>query len=272
MPDAPLAEIATFWTGAPLSYVERLCLQSFVDMGHPITLYSYEPIENVPDGVEKRDAREILPEPATYITHARTGSPAPHADRFRYHLLRKRPGVIWADTDAYCLRPFVPVDGYFVGYCNAASSLVNNGVLALPADSTALQTLLDYTADEFAILPWLPEAQLDEACRRSMSGDPMHVTEMPWGVWGPAALTWAMRRSREIRHALPPDALYPVLYEDRRRFFRRAALLRRHVSDRTASIHLYGRRVRSRLTKEHGDVPPPGTILHHLGLKHGLAA
>jgi len=57
---ANLPEIASLWIGERLSWLEQLCLKSFADAGHHITLYSYDPIENVPDGVETADAGEIL--------------------------------------------------------------------------------------------------------------------------------------------------------------------------------------------------------------------
>ncbi len=155
---AALPEIASFWTGAPLSFTERLCLKSFVDMGHPTTLYSYSTLENVPEGVRCVNAAEILPEPDKIVVHKRTGSPALFANRFRYHLLRKRPGIIWADTDAYCLRPFLPKDGYFFAYCDKRDRVIANGIMALPADSPALQLLLAFSADEHLVLPWLPRA------------------------------------------------------------------------------------------------------------------
>ena len=52
--------IQTLWVGNKLSTMERLCLASFVQNGHPIELYTYEEIENVPDGVIIRDGNEIL--------------------------------------------------------------------------------------------------------------------------------------------------------------------------------------------------------------------
>jgi hypothetical protein len=265
-----LPEIVSFWTGAPLSFTEQLCLKSFADMGHPTTLYSYGQIEGVPDGVATADASAILPEPDAMVVHPRTGSPAPFADRFRYHLLRKRPGVIWADTDAYCLRPFVPTDGYFLGFCDRNNRIANNGVLALPAHSPALQLLIAFTSDEDLIMPWLSKGLMDQARARADAGDPMHVTEMPWGIWGPSALSWALRQTGEIRYAQPHDALYPILFEDRRMFFRRARHIRRKLTEQTCSIHFYGRRVRSRLKSQHDDIPPTYTIMHQLGLEHGL--
>ena len=45
-------QIAALWIGGALSFLEQLCLKSFVDAGHAIRLYAYEPIPNVPEGVE----------------------------------------------------------------------------------------------------------------------------------------------------------------------------------------------------------------------------
>ncbi|MEM8802720.1 MAG: hypothetical protein AAGF55_09310, partial [Pseudomonadota bacterium] len=98
-------QIAMLWMRGSLSFLEQLCAQSFLDAGHHVVLYSYEPIGCVPDGVEMRDAAEVLPQ-REEIVHGRSGSPAPHADLFRYRLLSQTDDLIWADTDAYCRKPF----------------------------------------------------------------------------------------------------------------------------------------------------------------------
>ena len=41
----------TFWAGPRLSAFEAACLQSFAVRGHPVTLFSFESVENVPAGV-----------------------------------------------------------------------------------------------------------------------------------------------------------------------------------------------------------------------------
>ncbi|UWQ21258.1 hypothetical protein [Jannaschia sp. W003] len=272
MPDQPLAPVAMFWTNAPLSFVERLCIQSFLDVGHPLTMYSYEPVDGLPDGVEARDAREIMACPDEIPTHERTDSPALFSDVFRYRLLRRRPGVIWSDTDAYCLRPFRPVDGYLFSWDDAERKTVASGVLAMPADSPALRELNAWAADPEAVLPWLPPRILAQALRRKRDGDPMTASEMPWGALGPQALTWELRQSKEIRYALPSEVLYPVHYSERGRYFRRARLTWQACTPATQSIHFYGRRVRDRLATYHDGVPPKGTILDRLASRHGIAA
>lgn len=81
-------EIASLWIGERLTWLEQLCLKSFADAGHHITLYSYQPFENLPDGAYAGDASDIYPgEPM--LRHKRTGSPAIHADIWRLNPLRK---------------------------------------------------------------------------------------------------------------------------------------------------------------------------------------
>ncbi len=100
-----LPEIASLWIGDRLSFLEQLCLKSFVDHGHKTTLYAYENVDGVPKGVELADARAVYRgEP--FRIHFKHQSPAIHADYFRVKLMRRGRGEIWADTDAYCYRPF----------------------------------------------------------------------------------------------------------------------------------------------------------------------
>lgn len=265
-----LATIAMFWDGPPLGFIERLCVQSFVDAGHPVVMFSYGGVADLPAGVEAASASDILPHPDTMIRHERTGSPALFSDKFRYHLLMQNDGIIWSDTDAYCLRPFEPVDGYMFGREN--DDLVASGVLALPAASTALRALMDLCDDEYAIPVWMRPRHVAEIERRAAEGDPMHVSEMPWGVWGPRALTHFLAVHDEIRYALPPHVLYPVPFGDRRIYFRGAGMTWRRVREDTVSIHFYGRRCRARLNLKHGGVPPEGSILAELAERHGVAA
>ncbi len=56
-----LATIAMFWHGPPLGFIERLCVQSFVDAGHPVVMFSYGAVEDLPAGVEAAPAIDILP-------------------------------------------------------------------------------------------------------------------------------------------------------------------------------------------------------------------
>lgn len=263
-----LSTIAMFWDGPPLGFVERLCITSFRDMGHRVVLYSYDPLSGVPEGVETADAGEVLPRPQVMVRHGRTGSPAPYSDKFRYHLLAQNAGIIWADTDAYCLKPFEAREGYFFG--RESDRVVASGVMALPPGSPTLAGLIAACEDEYAIPPWMPprhRAVMEEAAQ---AGEPMHVSQMPWGAWGPPALSYFLQQHGEFARAFEPHVLYPVPFEDRRIYFREAWKVWDRVQEDTVSIHFYGRRVRERLWNRFGGVPPEGSVLAELAARHGV--
>lgn len=261
-------QVAALWMGGPLSFLEQLCLKSFVDAGQHIRLYRYEEIPNVPEGVELADAAEILPADG-FLRHGRTGSTALHSDLFRYHMLTRLDRTIWADTDAYCVKPFTTPTGHFFAW--ESETGVNGGVLGLPRDSEALAGLLEFTRDEYAIPLWYDAAYRAALEKARQDGAPVHVSEQPWGVWGPHALTHFVKETGEIRHALPRVALYPFAYEDRRLMLRPGLDVSPYVTDETFSIHFYGRRMRSRiLSKEASGVPRPRSLVGRLLLKHGI--
>ena len=141
-------QIAALWMEGSLSFLEQLCLKSFVDAGHHVKLYHYGPLENVPDGMELADASAVLPR-TDFLAHARTGSPALHSDLFRYKMLEQEKDTIWADTDAYCMKKFETPNGHFYGW--ESEKHINGGVLGLPSDCDTLGELLEFTSDEFAI-------------------------------------------------------------------------------------------------------------------------
>src|SRR3954467_14258102 len=97
-----LPVINELWIGQ-LSPVEQLCLKSFVAKGHNVHLYTYDAIENVPQGVTLQDAAQILP-PSQIFRNRRgrgKGSLAGFSDLFRYKLLLDKGGW-WVDTDVFC--------------------------------------------------------------------------------------------------------------------------------------------------------------------------
>lgn len=259
--------IATLWMEGPLSFLEQLCLKSFVDAGHHVKLYHYGPVLNVPDQIEMADASGILPR-TDFLTHSRTGSPALHSDLFRYRMLAQSEDTIWADTDAYCMKRFETVNGHFYGWESAKH--INGGVLGLPKDSDTLGELLEYTSDEFAIPPWYGEDYIRELEEAREAGNPVHVSEQPWGVWGPHAVTHFLHKTGEAKYALAQDGLYPFAYRDRRMMLKRNFDTSDYVTENTYSVHLYGRRMRARLVEREGGAPHRKSLLGQLLVKHGI--
>ncbi|KUJ76705.1 hypothetical protein [Ruegeria profundi] len=259
-------QIGMLWVDGPLSFLEQVCIKSYLDVGQSVRLYTYGNVTNIPDGVEQRDAREILPV-SEFITHSRTGSPAPHSDKFRYRMLAQEPDLIWADTDAYCLKPFTTPNGHYYGYLEGEVAI---GVLALPQDSETLGKLIEFTRDPYRILPWMPPRHRKPLEEALLNGTPVNVPEVYWGAWGPKAFTWALKQTGEIKYALPEHVFYPLNYTRRRALARPGARVDQFMHEDTVSIHLYGRRMRAIMRTKYGGKPDPESLIGKLVEKHGI--
>lgn len=263
---APLPAIASLWIGDRLSWFEQLCLTSFVDAGHDVTLFAYGRVENVPPGVRLASAADIYPE-TPMLRHVRTGSPAIHADMWRLHLL-KSTDLIWVDADVYCWRPLRFERSEVFGW--EKPGLVCNAVLGLPSASPALDLLLDLFADPFLIAPWLKPWQQRELSAARNAGRPVHMTEQDWGFTGPASLTWALTQTGEIDHAEPETAFYPIPFKDRNHMIRRRFRIEERLTDRTRAVHLWARRMKPRLEEKEGNRPRRGSFLDKAIRRHGI--
>lgn len=241
--------VGTLWIGARLSFLEQLCLQSYVDHGQRIVLFTYGEVAGVPRGVEIRDAGQVMGgDRILRVQRGRAalrGSPALHADMFRLRMLAATD-LIWADTDAYALRPLVADDGWLVGQRRGRAL---NGVLRLPRTSHALRLLID-GIDGRVILPGL-------------RGDP---ESLRWGAAGPEALNLALDLTGEDRHLCDPDRLYPIPARDKLRLLAPGMAV---MPPGAMSIHLWGTNLRAHLAR-HGGLPPRGSMLDLMCRMHGI--
>src|SRR3569623_1790835 len=108
-------EVRFIWAGPPLSFYETLSLRSFLSVGARVILYSYEKSLAVPEGVELRDANEVLP--VNILERYNTGHAdawSRHSDLFRYVMLEKFGGW-YADLDIICLADHLPPDEMYCG-------------------------------------------------------------------------------------------------------------------------------------------------------------
>ncbi|MCF6232605.1 MAG: hypothetical protein L3J36_05835 [Rhodobacteraceae bacterium] len=263
---AKLPEIASLWIGGQLSWLEQLCLKSFADAGHHITLYSYAPITNIPEGVHAGDASDIFPGEPMY-KHARTGSPAIHADIWRLQLLKKT-SKIWVDADIYCYRPFDYKSRFVFGW--EKPGLVCNAVLGLPKTSKTLKALLQFFQDEYAIGPWLNDDLQAELRREKDAGTPVHMTQQNWGFTGPAAVTHFLQQTGEIEHAQPVEAFYPISFKDRNQLIISRFKPEENLSDATRGVHFWARRMKPRLEEKENNTPRRGSFMDKLLDKHGV--
>lgn len=101
-----MATVNSLWIGDEVSNLEKVCIKSFIDHGLSYNLYVYdENINNLPEGVNIKNANEILNEDKifTYKSGFNKGSVSGFSNYFRYKLLYQNGGV-WVDTDIALLR------------------------------------------------------------------------------------------------------------------------------------------------------------------------
>lgn len=264
---AKLCEIGSLWIGGRLSWLEQLCLLSFADAGHDVTLFSYSHIDNVPSPIQQSPAQDIFPAEPMY-RHARTGSPAIHADLFRLNLLKKTDKV-WVDADMLCHQPFDFNSDSIFGW--EKPGLICNAVLGLPRDSLALNNMLQFFEDEYAIAPWLKPYQVEELKAEKAAGRPVHMTQQNWGFTGPSAVTWFLKESGEISRARPKAAFYPISFKHRNHMIRARFKTEDQLTDETYGVHFWARRMKPRLEEKEGGVPQKGSFIDKQIVKHNIS-
>lgn len=203
------------WVRGHLGMLERLSIVSHQKNGHPVRLFSYEAIPNLPAGTIWEDARAILPEAEMLGIAARTrhaGWPIV-SNFFRYRLLLERGGI-WSDCDSVCLKPFgFAADmAHFFGSellrqheGGKAMARIITGVIKAPAGSAVIARALEIAQGlDLAQAPWgstgpaaLHSAVMDTGMQQAILG-PMYFCPVNW--WDIGQLV-----APEI-HLLPEDA------------------------------------------------------------------
>lgn len=135
--------VRCFWHGSQLGPYQLMGMRSFVDQGHRIELFTYDPAISVPDWITRRDANEIWPtsQVLTYRNDIGRGSFALHANLFRYSMLHQLGGW-WIDNDVILLRRELPPQDFFFSIETHNPMRVTVSVLKFPAGHPALAEAL----------------------------------------------------------------------------------------------------------------------------------
>ena len=263
-----LKKFNSLWVGDRLGYLEVLCLKSALAMGHEFALYSYTPHTlSVPEGVEVRDAAEIMPEDKL-LRYADTGSVALGANLWRYELMAKDLGY-WVDMDLIFLKPFDFPGDYVFGWEH--ENWINNAVLLAPAESGMTKSLRMLPRDNQRP-PWFgPRRSLTYYWRRLTTGKGMKmgtikVAEMPWGTYSAGLVTYVAKKQGVSAHAQPPSVFYPVRWKDATTLYGPAEHIQAQITNDTRAVHMWN----SRLTSLFDKPPPEGSYIAEACRKFGV--
>lgn len=237
-----LPAISAVWIGEKLNALAYACLNSFIQKGHDVHLYTYGAIDNTPSGIKICDGNEIISS-SNIIKHKKTNSYALFADIFRYQLLKKRAGTIYVDCDVYCLKPVIlPKHNHLFGY--ESPYAINVAILALPPDSALLEKLIKISTTPSFVPEWYsPYNKLRLKIKRAF-GYAKDITEMGWGIIGPSAMTYYVKKLNLTHLAQPTDILYPIHYEEIDKLLNPDIHIEQITCIDSICIHLYNEKLR----------------------------
>jgi hypothetical protein len=258
-----LRAVNMLWVGPALGRIEKLSINSFLQAGHKVRLHAYADIKNVPAPVELCDAARLMPlAEAQALRHRKTGSFALASDLFRYRLMANGEGL-WSDTDVVCLRPVALPGPHIFGWESARH--INGALLYLDRDSPLLADLLDnFRANH--IPPWLGLKRSLPFRIKLLARKRFDPAKLPWGTFGPRALTYLAHRHGASAQAQKRAVFYPLMPRDAPRIFEADFGLPEDDLKEAYAIHLWNERLKD--IKD--TTPAQGSVLDQLYKRFGV--
>jgi hypothetical protein len=207
-------DVVTFWHG-PLDALRRLCLKSQVAAGHQVTVYSFEPLAGLPDGVGNAEAEAILPH--SFAEKLRPPQPdgswrdwttLQFSDFFRMRLMAKSAGL-WLDADVLLLKP-VEIDSAKPYFAWERPRQLGNSVLYLPPDDPTVAAFAALMQQDALTPDWLSLRHRLTFAWRKLRGGSDRLSDIRVAIFGPAALTALAHRGGALKYALPKKSFYAV--------------------------------------------------------------
>jgi hypothetical protein len=207
-------DVVTFWHG-PLDRLRLTCLRSQVAAGHQVTVYSFEPLAQLPDGVGNAEAEAILPHafseklrPPQPDGSWRDWTTLQFSDFFRMRLMAQGAGL-WLDADLLLLKP-VEIDPAKPYFAWERRRQLGNSVLYLPADDPIVTAFEGLMKQDELTPDWLALRHRLTFALRRLCGGSNRLSDIRVAIYGPAALTALARCAGELHYALPRKSFYAV--------------------------------------------------------------
>jgi hypothetical protein len=207
-------DVVTFWHG-PLDRLRLTCLRSQVAAGHKVTVYSFDPLGQLPDGVGNADAEAILPHafseklrPPQPDGTWRDWTTLQFSDFFRMRLMARRAGL-WLDADVLLLKP-VEIDQAKPFFAWERPRQLGNSVLYLPPRDPIVAAFDQLMRQDELTPDWLALRHRLTFTLKKLRGGSHRLSDIRIAIYGPAALTALARRAGELHYALPKQSFYAV--------------------------------------------------------------
>jgi hypothetical protein len=244
-------KLCALWHGDELSWMERLCLTSAMEVGHQVELYSYGNVGNVPRGVISKDASEVMHQSFMRSSRAHASAKNTHkvssnnivsfahgSDIFRMHLQQQERGC-YIDCDIVFLKP-IPNEDFIFG--RETETALNNAVLRLPANSPVITDFMASVLGEPLMLSWWSPKERMRQRYRWLRGRDLKAEDVPLKWFGPKALTALCNRYGIADKAKPGEVFYPLAWADAADAFTPGKVL--PITDATVGVHLWSSAVK----------------------------
>ena len=182
--------------------------------GHKVTVYSFEPLAQLPAGVGNAEAEAILPH--TFAERLRPTGPdgvwidrtmLQFSDFFRMRLMTKSAGL-WLDADVLLLKS-IEIDATKPYFAWERPRQLGNSVLYLPPNDPIVSAFEALMAQDELTPDWLSLQHRLTFLMHRLRGT-TRISEVRLAIYGPAALTALARRAGELIYALPKKSFYAV--------------------------------------------------------------
>src|SRR3954468_24698432 len=186
-------DVVTFWHG-PLDRLRQVCLRSQVAAGHKVTIYSFDALAGLPDGVANAEAEAVLP----HAFSEKLRPPQPDgswhdwttlqfSDFFRMRLMAQGAGL-WLDADVLLLKP-VEIDPAKPFFAWERRRQIGNSVLYLHSRDPIVAAFQDLMEQEELEPDWLALRHRLILTLRELRDKSDRVAALRVAIFGPAALT-----------------------------------------------------------------------------------
>src|SRR6202171_2251188 len=182
-------DVVTFWHG-PLDALRRTCLRSQVAAGHKVTIYSFDPLAQLPDGVGNAEAEAILPHafaerlrPTAADGVWRDWTRLQFSDFFRMRLMAQSAGL-WLDADVLLLKP-VEIDPAKPYFAWERPRQLGNSVLYLPSGDPIVAAFASLMEQEKLEPDWLALAPRPAFMLRQLRRRSNRISDIRIAIYGP---------------------------------------------------------------------------------------
>lgn len=209
-----IPDVVTFWDG-PLDGLRLLCLRSQVAAGHRVTLYSFAPLADLPNGVNNADAETVLPR--SFAERLRPSGPGgawrdwttlQFSDFFRMRLMARNAGL-WLDADVLLLKP-IELDPAKPFFAWEKPRQLGNSALYLPQNDPIVAAFDALIRQDELTPDWLAARHRLTFAWRKWRGDSTRLSDIRVAIFGPASLTALAKRFNYAKYALPRKSFYAV--------------------------------------------------------------